>query len=83
MKIYEISDIDIFYLWKTKYEYQFSLEDKKFFLQEILNLNEKDKNFLKKIKKIFIKILKKQNLKVDIQDNDLFWLLNYFLMKYL
>ena len=71
---------DSFYLWDKKYVYTPKQEDKIYFVESIKNI---DPNNKKELKKIFIHLLEYENQNIDIQDEDLFGLLLYFVQKLL
>lgn len=73
---------DVFLLGSNEYRYLGNENDKKFYLESLLKLDSK-KNNTEDLKKIFKRILEKQNIIVDIQNNDVFWLFQYFNSKYL
>ncbi len=81
MKTIKINSCDKFLLWNTEYNYCFFDYDKEIFLKEIKEIS-KNKD-TKKLKDLFYKILKRQNKNVVILEEDLFWLLQYFLAKFL
>lgn len=72
---------DIFFLWEKQYKYSSLPEDKKYFLSRILNLDPKKEN-IQELKSIFLYILQKQNVDVEICDKDVVWLFNYFVSKF-
>lgn len=66
-----------FSLWENTINYEFREEDKKYYLENVLELNEKEENN-ENLKEIFSFILKKQNPLIIITKNDIIWLFNFF-----
>lgn len=85
MKIIDLDKVenpDIFLLGSSAYKYLKSENDKNFYLENILKLDPKKDNSAE-LKKIFKSILENQNIFVDITNEDIFWLFQYFNSKYL
>lgn len=85
MKIIDLDNInapDVFLLGENKYKYLANEEDKKYYLDNILSLDHKKDNS-EELKNIFKNILKKQNIFVEIINEDIDWLFHYFNSKYL
>ena len=79
---YRKQETDYFSLWGMEYKYSLKLEDKLIFFETIENINKKT-DIIKKLIKIFKKILSKQNDIVVILKEDVMWLLNYFTYKFI
>lgn len=85
MKIINLDNIknpDVFYLWNNEYKYLENDDDKKYYLKNILSLDSKFDN-TEKLKAIFKNILEKQNILIEIKNEDIIWLFSYFNSKYL
>lgn len=85
MKIIDLDNInapDVFLLGANKYKYLENEEDRKYYLDNILKLDPKKDNY-EELKNIFQNILKKQNIFVEIVNEDIDGLFHYFNSKYL
>lgn len=85
MKVINLDNVespDIFYLWNIEYKYLFNSRDKSFYLKNILKLDSKKEN-KEELKAIFKIILEKQNIFVEIIDQDIKGLFDYFNSKFL
>jgi len=87
MKIIDLNkfknkEYDLFFLGEKQYKYTPSAEDKIYFLEELKKLNIK-KDLQKSWIKVFKKLLSRENININITENDLFSLINYFSWKLL
>ena len=85
MKIIDLDKIkspDIFYLGENEYKYNFDENDRKYYLESINNLDSKKDN-TEELKNIFKSILVKQNIFVNLKNEDIKGLFSYFNSKFL
>lgn len=85
MKIIDLDSIkspDVFLLGVNEYKYLENEDDKKYYLENILSLDPKIDN-TEELKKVFKNILEKQNISVEIINEDIDWLFHYFNSKFL